>query len=175
MNRRTMIRAQRGVLLIEVLIAIAVFAVGVLAMISVQAVSVTAQADAQYRAEAERLIEQVVARIRMDVGHDATTGNLDATAFAAYGHQATGAAATCSFSGTASSSTIVTDWVRTVRGLDGSDNPIAGRGLPGTTASRIQIVTDTSVAGVNQLRVTLCWQAPSDRVARRHSSVAYID
>lgn len=164
---------QRGVLLIEVLIAIAIFAVGVLSMISVQAVSIAAQADSQYRAEAERLIDRLATDIRMEVAHDATTGNIDPLVFAGYNHLTTGTPADCSFSGTAGNAT-VTDWVRDVRGLDASNDPIPGRGLPGTAADRVQVVA-SSAGGLNQLRVTVCWQAPADRAPRRHSTVAYID
>lgn len=164
---------QRGVLLIEVLIAIAIFAVGVLSMISVQAVSIAAQADSQFRAEVERLIDRLATDIRMEVAHDVTTGNIDLTAFAGYNHQTTGDPADCSFSGTAGNATVA-DWVRDVRGVDASDDPIAGRGLPGASADRIQVVA-ASAGGVNQLRVTVCWQGPADRQARRHSAVAYID
>lgn len=169
--------SQRGVLLLEVLIAIAIFAVGVLAMISVQAVSVAAQADSQYRSEAERLIDRLVTGIRMAVPHDATTGNLTAGALAAYAHRATttGQQADCNFSGTESTVDIVEEWKNAVLGLNGEGDAVPGTGLPGATDTRLQVVVDTTVAGINQLRITVCWQAPADRAPRRHSTVAYID
>jgi len=166
--------SQRGVFLIEVLISIVIFAIGILAMISMQAVSVAAQNDSQFRAEAEHLIDQLTSQMRVGIAHDSTTGNVDATAFAALAHQPT-TAANCSFSGSASSNAIVTDWIKTVRGQDSSGNAIAGKGLPGVTNSRIQILANDSVTGINQVRVTICWQGANDKTAHSHSVVAYID
>jgi type IV pilus assembly protein PilV len=172
--------SQRGVFLLEVLIAIVIFAIGILAMISMQAVSIAAQNDSQYRAEAEHLIDQLTSQIRLAVVHDTTTGNVDTTNFATFAHQAT-TDSNCAFSGAASSSTIVigtaseAGWVRAVRGLDVSDNPVPGKGLPGVTAARVQILASTVTAGINQLRVTICWQGANDRASHSHSVVAYID
>ena len=61
-------RSQRGVLLIEVMISIVIFAIGILSMISMQAVSVAAQNDSQYRAEAEHLIDQLTSQNRGEGG-----------------------------------------------------------------------------------------------------------
>lgn len=166
---------QRGVFLLEVLIAIAIFAVGILAMISMQAVSIAAQNDSQYRAEAEHLIDQLTAQMRITVAHDPTTGNVNSTSFAGFAHQST-TDSQCVFSGTASTSTVITDWIKTVKGQDSSGNAMAGKGLPGVTDARIQIQTDdTTTAGLNQVEVTICWQAGNDRTAHAHSVVAYID
>lgn len=164
---------QEGVLLLEVMIAIVIFAIGVLSMIAVQAASVSAQADAQFRGEAERLVDRLVTAIRMEMSHDPTTGNIDPTAFSAYNHQTTGDPADCSFSGTAGSS-LVTGWAADVRGVNAQGDPVPGTGLPGATAGRIQVVA-AQVGGTNQLRITVCWQAPSDRRTRRHTVVAYVD
>lgn len=166
--------SQRGVFLLEVLIAIVIFAIGILAMISMQAVSIAAQNDSQYRAEAAHLIDQLTSQIRMGVAHDTLTGGVVAASFTAFAHQpATDAA--CSFSGTPSVDAIVTTWIDTAKGLDGGGTAIAGKGLPGVTDARVQILTNTATAGINQLRVTLCWQGANDRAAHSHSMVAYID
>lgn len=174
---------QKGVFLLEVLIAIAIFAIGILAMISMQAVSIAAQNDSQYRSEAEHLIDQLTSQIRIGVVHDSTSGNVDATSFATFAHQPTGTACAasaatncCPFSGTASTNTIVTDWIKTVKGQDSGGNAIPGKGLPGATDARIQVLTDSAtVPGMNQVRVTLCWQGANDRTFHSHSVVAYID
>jgi type IV pilus assembly protein PilV len=183
---------QSGVFLIEALIAIVVFAVGILSMISMQAVSIAAQNDSQYRAEAQHMIDQLTGDIRLSVGHDVTTGNVDAISFATYAHQPatvptvnTGCPITA---GTPSSSTVVTDWIGTVRGLNspfnadgtrktaGTRTQVTGKGLPDVTgAPRVQILTNSTVAGIYQARVTICWQGPNDKTAHSHSVVAYID
>jgi len=174
MNARSFQSSQRGVFLLEVLIAVVIFAIGILAMISMQAVSIAAQNDSQYRAEAEHLIDQLTSQMRISVGHDAVTGNVVAADFSAFAHQPT-TDSTCNFSGSASTSALVTGWIGTVRGLDGGGNPVAGKGLPGVTDARVQILANSATAGINQVRVTLCWQAANDKAAHSHSVVAYID
>lgn len=173
MRNPGMQRSQRGVFLLEVLIAIVIFAIGILAMISMQAVSIAAQNDSQYRTEAEHLIDQLTSQMRMAVTHDAATGNIVPSSFTAFAHNNTGA--NCAFDDTPSSSPIVLAWLNSVRGLDGGGNPIPGKGLPGVTDGRVQIITDSSTAGINQARVTICWRAANDKAAHSHSVVAYID
>lgn len=176
MKARKLPSRQHGVFLIEALIAIVIFAIGILAMISMQAVSIAAQNDSQFRAEAEHLIDQLTSQIRISVAHDATTGNVDAASFAAFAHR-TVTDSQCSFSpsGAAADHAIVTDWIKTVRGQDAAGTAILGKGLPGVTDARVQIVTDSTMTGINQLRITLCWLAPADKAPHRHSVVAYID
>jgi hypothetical protein len=94
--------------------------------------------------------------------------------FTALAHQAT-TDARCSFSGTASANAIVTDWVKTVKGQDSGGNAIVGKGLPGVTDARLQVLANSSVAGINQVRVTICWQGANDKAAHSHSVVAYLD
>ena len=167
-------RSQRGVFLLEVLIAIVIFAIGILAMISMQAVSVAAQNDSQYRTEAEHLIDQLTSQMRMVVTHDSATGNIIASSFTDFAHNPGGPL--CAFDTTIQSGLpIAVAWLNSVRGLDGGGNPIPGKGLPGVTEARVQILTDNSTPGINQVRVTICWQAANDKAAHSHSVVAYID
>jgi type IV pilus assembly protein PilV len=165
-------RLQQGVMLIEVLIAIVIFAIGILAMIHLQAVSIAAQADGQYRVEAGHLIDNLIAQVRVNVARDANTGLLDTADLDTFQRNMTTTDA-CQFSGAAptGAKTLVTEWIRTVRGLDASDNPIPFKGLPNGAA---QIVTTTN-AGISELRVTVCWQAPADKFPRSHTVAAYVD
>jgi type IV pilus assembly protein PilV len=173
MSRRN---SQRGVFLLEVLIAIVIFAIGILAMISMQAVSIAAQNDSQYRAEAEHLIDQLTSQMRMAVAHDTTTGNVVASQLrhlcpSGDHHQR------CNYTGAVSTVDFIEDWINTVKGFasDGTTK-IAGKGLPGVTDARVQIQTDSAtMPGMNQVRVTLCWQAANDKTSHSHSVVAYID
>lgn len=168
--------SQRGVFLLEVLIAIVIFAIGILAMISMQAVSIAAQNDSQYRAEAEHLIDQLTSQMRMGVAHDTTTGNVVAASFGNFAHQPT-TTSRCNYTGAVSGVGFVADWINTVKGFasDGTTK-IAGKGLPGVTDARVQILTDSATTpGMNQVRVTICWQAANDKTSHSHSVVAYID
>ncbi|MRR49702.1 MAG: type IV pilus modification protein PilV [Rhodocyclaceae bacterium] len=178
MNKR--LESQRGALLLEVLVSIVIFSIGILAMISMQAASVAAQADAQYRVEAGRLIDQLIANIRVSVTHDPSTGALNTTNLDTFKHRAPAVASTattCPFGNTANSTnSVVTDWIAAVQGLDTGGNPVPGKGLPGNTDDTTQeIVVDHSTAGINQVRVTLCWRAPGDTAYHWHRVLAYVD
>lgn len=55
--------AQRGVSLIEALVAILIFSIGVLALIALQATSIRQSADAKYRSEASLLANEVIGQM----------------------------------------------------------------------------------------------------------------
>ena len=52
-------RAQRGVFLIEALLAILIFSLGILTLVAIQTTAISAQSDAQYRSEAANLANLV--------------------------------------------------------------------------------------------------------------------
>jgi len=56
-------RAQRGVSLIEALVAILIFSIGVLALIALQATSIRQSADAKYRSEASLLASEILGQM----------------------------------------------------------------------------------------------------------------
>ena len=58
---------QSGVMLLEALIGILIFSMGILAMIAMQAAAVTASADAQYRSEAAYLANQIISEMWVNV------------------------------------------------------------------------------------------------------------
>ena len=64
--RRPLARPRRaqGALLIEVLVAILLFSFGILGMVILQGTAVQQAADAQYRAEAAQLADDLVGRMR---------------------------------------------------------------------------------------------------------------
>lgn len=59
-------KTQTGFSMIEVLVAILIFAFGVLGMVGIQASSVRYQTDAKFRADASVIAEDAVARIWID-------------------------------------------------------------------------------------------------------------
>jgi type IV pilus assembly protein PilV len=59
-------RAQRGVMLLEALIAILVFSLGILAMVGLQAVAIKNTGDAKYRSNAIFLANQVIGQMWVD-------------------------------------------------------------------------------------------------------------
>lgn len=54
---------QRGVILLETLIAILIFSIGVLALVGLQAVMISNTSDAQYRSEASLIAQKRIAEI----------------------------------------------------------------------------------------------------------------
>ena len=71
-------RGARGVVLIEALVGIMIFSIGVLGLVGLQAAMVKAQTQANYRAEAAQLAQDLVGRMWVDTGnvegyHDAAT------------------------------------------------------------------------------------------------------
>ncbi len=160
------ISVQGGFMLLESLIAILIFSFGVLGMVAINARSVQASADAEYRAEAARLADEIAGRIALEVnrGADRTSPTLVANAIAAdlpsFAQRPGGA--NCAFAGADSAQGAVTDWLTKARLLPGA----AG-------VNRQQILVD--VANFNRVTITLCWQAPNDQALRNHTLVTYIN
>jgi len=68
---------QQGVMLLEALIGILIFSIGILAMLGMQAIGMRATIDAKYRSEASYLANQVIGQMWVDrnnLGSYATTG-----------------------------------------------------------------------------------------------------
>ena len=61
------LRSQRGIMLLEGLIAILIFSLGVLAMIGMQAVSVSQTSQAKYRVDASLLANKLIAQMWSDL------------------------------------------------------------------------------------------------------------
>lgn len=70
MNNSVQLHPQRfgqsGVVLLEALVAILIFSIGLLGMLGMQAASVNAVSDAKYRSEAAMVANQIVARMWAD-------------------------------------------------------------------------------------------------------------
>ena len=158
--------AQSGMALLEALIGILIFSLGILAMVAMQAASVSAVADAQYRIEAVNAANQLLSQIWVNI--DLTSAVTTQTSLMTFEHQTGGAPASCDFSGAPGTNAAVTAWLNHLN---------TGRGgaplLPGTKPEMQQIEIDTGVN--NRVTITLCWQAPGDTTPRRHTMVAYVN
>jgi type IV pilus assembly protein PilV len=60
------LRTQAGVMLIEALIGILIFSIGILALIGMQATAIKNTTDARYRSEASYLASQVIGKMWVD-------------------------------------------------------------------------------------------------------------
>jgi type IV pilus assembly protein PilV len=154
--------SQQGVFLLEALIGIIIFSIGVLTMVALQAKSIDIQSDAQFRIEAANLADKMLGDIALNINR--TTPATVQAALPSFAHNTSGT--NCSFSGgtiagTSISNPIITAWVT------------EARRLPGTTTSMQQILVDTNT--FNQVTITICWQSTADAVPRRHTVVSYIN
>ena len=145
---------QRGSVLLEALIAILLFSMGMLALAGLQAAALKNAAEAKYRAEASLLASQIIAQMWTE-----NPANL-----ATYQHNPA-TTAPCSFSGSASGNANVVAWLGSVS----APGTVAGN-LPGAPATRQQI----SVGANNVVTVTICWQPPAAPLPRSYVGVAQI-
>ncbi|MGH8729014.1 MAG: type IV pilus modification PilV family protein [Burkholderiales bacterium] len=63
MRKKTLLKKERGIVLLEGLIAILIFSFGVLALVGLQAASIKNVTEAKYRSDAAFFANQVVARM----------------------------------------------------------------------------------------------------------------
>jgi len=161
---------QSGMALLEALIGILIFSIGILALVAMQAASINTVADAQYRTEAVNAANQLLSQMWVNVDRTSNV-TLQATLLAME-HQTSGAPASCNFSGAASGNAVVTAWTNL---LNTGDAGGAGTKplLPGSTPAMQQVDVDTGFN--NRVTITICWQAPNDTAPRRHTVVAYIN
>lgn len=156
-------RAQRGVMLLEALIAILIFSLGVLGMVAINARAVQVAADAEYRTDAAKFASDISSQIALSV--DRSTPATIAGSLGGFAHMTGGA--DCAFTGTASGDPVITAWLARLTA--------ARTGLPGVIANGTQILVANTAANFNRVTITLCWQAPSDARARRHTLITYIN
>ena len=168
MNKRAS-RIQRGFLLIEAMIAILIFSLGILGMIAMGGTAIGAQSDARYRTDAQRLVDEIAGSIALDVDRTSPV-NLQASLLN-YAHQTAGG--NCTFSGGPSANAVVTNWVSRATTV-GSGLP----GLPGALAANQQILVSSDPTGPNRVEITVCWRepgTPTGAAMRRHTLVTYVN
>lgn len=154
-------RSQTGSMLLEGLIALLIFSMGILAIVGMQAAAVKASSDAKYRSDAGLLANELIGRMWISNRTQATLQ----TAFA-------------SPSGTAYQTWA---WAGTDTVHPGTQAaPAAGtvlQTLPGAKANlptiTITPVTSTSVAS-SLVTVTIYWQAPNESTRHNYVAVAQI-
>jgi len=142
-------------MLLEALIAILLFSMGILGLMGLQAIAIKNTADAKYRTEAAFLANQIIGQMWTE-----NPGNL-----LQYAHNPT-TAGTCSFGGGASGNANVTAWLGNASTL----GTVAGN-LPGATSVRQQII----VGAGNLVTVTVCWQGPQEAAPHNYVAVAQVN
>ena len=155
---------QNGVMLLEALIGLMIFSVGILAMIGMQAAAFSAAADAKYRSDAAAYANDIISKIWMSV--DRTSDAATITSLNNFQYNTGGA--DCAFSGgpADATNTVLAGWVSAV--TDTSSNT----SLLGATAAMQQIAVST--ADLNRVTITVCWKAPQDTRSRKHQVITYV-
>lgn len=138
------LKQQRGSALLEALIAILIFSMGIIALMGLQAASIKNSIDAKYRADAAYLTNQIIGQMWVD------RTNLDS-----YKHYPT-AGTVCAPSGAASTNANVTSW------LNQFTTSTSSSYLPGATSAKQQISVTTPFTNTKQVTVTVCWKGPQE-------------
>ena len=162
---------QGGFMIIEALIAILIFSLGILGMIAMGGVAIGAQSDARYRTDASRLTENLASKIALGVARKDDPKDL-ADSLAKYVHKTDGTKCD-EFTGDPSGDDLVKKWVTEVETV-GNGLP----GLPGVNAKSTQVRIDTTATGFNRVEITVCWRDPttaSTAPMRRHTLVTYVN
>lgn len=144
---------QSGVMLLEALIGILVFSLGILALVGMQTVAMRVSADARDRTEASNLASEIIGQMWLI---DRTVpANIPALLN------------TYAYNGGGSPPAAVAPWVARVNNL-----------LPGVAANQPTIVVAPSAIGVTvgtEVIVTVSWQNPTDASAHTYSMSAFIN
>jgi len=165
-------------MLIEALIAILIFSLGILGMVAMGSVAIAAQSDSQYRTEAANYANEIVSEMAIQAQaaayNQATNSFTPDAALATFAHQAV-SGGYCSFAGAASTNPAVTAWVNRISGAVD-----VKRSLPGATNVSQQILVNQAPGGFNSVTVTICWQPPSSAAVafapmHRYELVSYIN
>ena len=171
MNRRHAISAahrQRGIALIEAMVAVLIFAFGVLGIVAMGGTAMASQSDARVRTDAAALAAEISGLIALNVNRN-PHANI-ATSLAPFGHrQDGGLLSMCAFAGTEASDPdgLVAKWVAKVN--DAGPGKV---GLPGAIATSEQILVTPAT---NRVDVTVCWKTATDSFVRHHTLVTYIN
>lgn len=161
-------RLQRGASLLESLVALVIFSVGTLGLVSMYATAVGTANDAQLRADAAAHANDLVNAIWLAVERDATgqvkPGSLERFKYSSANLKADGPrTAICNgLQGTTPEATVVKGWLARV-----------ASGRAALPAAKALIAVEESDG--NRVSVVLCWSAPRDRTSHIHETVAFIN
>jgi type IV pilus assembly protein PilV len=149
-SRRSLRNAQSGVMLLEALIGILIFSLGILAMVGMQAMGIKLATDSRDRAEASNLANQLVGEMW-----------LNRTALASY-----------QYSGSGTAPAALTNWVAQVDAA----LPNAATYRPIVDVSPVTWTTLVPAASLGtQTTVTMRWQSPTETTVHQFVMTAYIN
>jgi len=154
-------------MILEAMIAILVFSLGILGIVGLQAASIKASTDAKYRSEASLLANEVIGRMwvsdRAPATLQANFASPDGGAYQAWGWVGTGAAD----AGTKAEPT---------RGSVLETLPGAAANLPTISVAAVAPATATvpPTPSTSLVTVTVFWQLPGEATPHNYTAVAQI-
>ncbi|MGB8337673.1 MAG: hypothetical protein WCD07_08120 [Burkholderiales bacterium] len=131
---------QRGVMILEAMIAILIFSLGILALMALQAAAIRLSGDAKGRIDAAFLADKLIAQMWLS----------DPLTLANFEHNRTADANDPCIPGGGAASAMITTWM--------NENVLPS--LPRATASKQRV----TVLPGNVVEVSLCWQMPGETV-----------
>ena len=144
--RRAPVRSlQEGVMLLEALIGILIFSLGIMALVAMQSVSISNVSNARYRVEAAFLANEMLSMLWVDRG--ANSANVDNYKFPG------------------GNAPQLVAWVNKVNAL----MPQAGNYPP-----TVNVVALPNVASGRQVTVTVRWRAPDALAPSNHIAIGFI-
>lgn len=150
MKHRQIRAKQDGVVLIEALLGILIFSIGILALIGMQSVAVKNTTDARYRTEAAYLANSILSQIRLDLANVPFYDDTNAGTYAPR-----------------------TTWRNQVEALLPGVNIVAAQRVP-----EIDIVPGPTFAGdaapPSQVTVKIHWRQPGDDTDRKFEVVGFV-
>jgi len=142
---------ERGVMLIEALVAILIFSIGILAVVGMQAVAIKDVASAKYRSEAAFLVQELLAQMWID------NGNIG----------------TYAYTGPGAPPVKIRAWVNKVQ----SRLPDGANQLPSVTLTNTLPVGSPTPTGAT-VQITVRWRLPEEATqglpAHNHTVIAYV-
>jgi type IV pilus assembly protein PilV len=139
-------KKQKGSMLLEALIAILIFSMGILALMGMQANAINTVSESKYRSDAGFLANRIIGQIWADRAN-----------FASY------ACNPCTTTGTGNVDTRA--WATEIQN--------GALQLPGVTDAANQ--PTITLGANNQVQVQIFWQAPNATAQRNHLVIAYIN
>lgn len=143
---------QNGNTLLEALVALLIFSIGLVGILGIQLSSIKNSIDAKYRSDASFLANQIIGQMWVD------RSNIDN-----YAYNDSGATCGSTTSGGAGN-TNVTNWLGNLDSV-----------LPGTALAKSKIEISTPIATTKLVKVTICWQSPKDTSAHNFAMTAQIN
>ncbi len=144
-SRRSLRNAQSGVMLLEALIGILIFSLGILAMVGMQAMSIKLASDSRDRAEAANLASQLVGEMWLNRA----------------------ALASFQYSGSGTAPAALTTWIARVD----ASLPDAAANRPIVTVG----ASTLGAAVGSQTTVTMRWRNPTEATVHQFVMTAYIN